>query len=129
MSGLIPARTRRLNRRDNMAIERYTINGDLEAYAAALEALGEDFFASVTGNAGTLSAYDADGNLIFGVTKTVSATTHTAYRASNNGFSYVNPPKYLYKCGSNGAIITLNTPSVGAIAIAKDKNGRTACAM
>lgn len=113
-----------------MAIERYTINGDMTAYAAALEALGEDFFATVNrGSSSSIGAYDADGNLIFGVGQTVSATTNTAYRASNNYFNFANPPKYLYKCGSNGAIITLNTPSAGAIAIAKDKNGRTAFAM
>lgn len=112
-----------------MAIERYTINGDMTAYAAALEALGEDFFATVTGSSSSLAAYDADEHLIFSVGQTVSATKHRAYRASDNYFEFSNPPKYLYKCGSNGAIITLNTPSAGAIAIAKDKNGRTAFAM
>lgn len=113
-----------------MAIERYTINGDMTAYAAALEALGEDFFATVTGSTSTLYAYDADEHLIFGVVQTSSSTTHTAYRASgNSGFALSAMPRYLYKCGSNGAIITLNTPSSGAIAIAKDKNGRTAFAM
>lgn len=112
-----------------MAIERYTINGDMAAYKAALEALGEDFFATVTGSASSLAAYDADGHAIFSVGQTVSATTNRAYRASNNYYDFSNPPKYLYKCGSNGAIITLNTPSYGAIAIAKDKNGRTAFAM
>lgn len=112
-----------------MAIERHTINGNMTAYAAALEALGEDFFATVTGSSSTLSAYDADEHLIFGVSQTVSSTTNTAYRASGNSFGFASPPKYLYKCGSNGAIITLNTPAAGAIAIAKDKNGRTAFAM
>lgn len=112
-----------------MAIERYTINGDMTAYAAALEALGEDFFATVTGSASTLSAYDADEHLTFGVVQTASSTSNIAYRANDNYYGLSNPPKYLYKCGSNGAIITLSTPSAGAIAIAKDKNGRTAFAM
>lgn len=115
-----------------MAIERYTINGDLTALATALEALGEDFFATVTASSSSLSAKDADDHTIFSASQTVSATKITCYRASNNylQISYSSSdPKYLYKCGSNGAIITLNTPSAGAIAIAKDKNGRTAFAM
>lgn len=112
-----------------MAIERYTIGGDLTALATALEALGEDFFATVTASSSSLSAQDADGNTIFGVNRTSSQTQISCYRGSSDftqfGYS-ASDPKYLYKCGSNGAIITFNNTISVFVVIAKDKNGRTA---
>lgn len=116
-----------------MAIERTTINGDMTVLKTALETLIPEFFASVeqTQDTFSLNCKDADGNTLLRITRSSNNVVWTPYiyrdansylypAGSNSGASV----KYFYKCGANGAVLTLG--GNGVIVIAKDRSGKTA---
>lgn len=126
-----------------MAITQYTINGDITALKAALEAAG--FFASLAYDDDEtptqIMCYDSDENLLFKVRAYVASGSSTywdftAYRSDSSSFAYsgasnvsthngYGAPTYLYTVGSKAAVIYFQNSASHAVflVIAKTTSG------
>lgn len=117
-----------------MAIERTTIDGDIDALKAALETLVPAYFASVTKSTAstttTISCLDENENVIFSVAQ-ASNTPNATYKVYRDSSNYLSTTAlkvaYFYNVGVNGAFLQLRT--AGVVAIAKAANGKTAVAI
>lgn len=120
-----------------MAIERYTVNGDLTALKTALEAT--NIFEAVVFNDDeqptAVLCKDTDDNIVFSVTQNSSQYTHAAYRSNGTsvsaGGSY-SKPVYVYKIGTSSAAINCaeaKSAPTALVLIGKTNTGKIGVAM